>query len=278
MKKIAILGVGLIGASLGKALLSRGAVDSISGFGRRRSNLETALETLCITQIAGTVEAAVRDAEIVVVCTPVETIAQTIRTALPHVQPGTIFTDVGSTKASIFDDFHELCENFGCVFIGGHPIAGKETSGAAAADENLFVGKTTVLTNREPADAYEKIAQMWRNTGANVVFMPPLEHDAVLARTSHLPHLISCLLSAATDPSLYPFSGTGYLSMTRLAAGSPDIWRDILTDNRQNVLAALETFTERLDQVREFLTNGETDALETFLKDAKANRSILTQP
>jgi len=278
MKKIAILGVGLIGASLGKALLSRGAVDSISGFGRRRSNLETALEMQCITQIAGTVEAAVQDAEIVVVCTPVETIAQTIRAALPHVQPGTIFTDVGSTKASIFDDFHELCEKFGCVFIGGHPIAGKETSGAAAADENLFVDKTTVLTNPKPEDAYEKIAQMWRNAGANVVFMPPLEHDAVLARTSHLPHLISCLLSASTDPSLYPFSGTGYLSMTRLAAGSPDIWRDILTDNRQNVLAALETFTEQLEQVREFLKNGETEALETFLKDAKANRSVLTQP
>lgn len=269
MNKIAIIGVGLIGASLGKALLKNRAVTNISGFGRRRSNLETALAGGCITQIADSLEEAVSDAEIVVVCTPVETIGLTIRQALPFVRPGTIFTDVGSTKASIFEDFQALCESDGCVFIGGHPIAGKETSGAAAADENLYVGKTTVLTNREPKDAFEKVEAMWRAVGANVVFMPASEHDAVLARTSHLPHLLSCVLSAVTDPELYPFTGTGYASMTRLSGGSPEIWRDILMDNRENVLAAMERFERQFDEIREILNLNDSKALEKFLTIAR---------
>jgi len=275
MKKIAILGVGLIGSSLGKALLKNQTVEEISGFGRRRSNLETALVGRCITQIADSLEEAVFDAEIVVVCTPVETIGQTIRQALPFVQSGTIFTDVGSTKASIFEDFQSLCELDGCVFIGGHPIAGKETSGAAAADENLFVGKTTVLTNRKPEAAYEKVAAMWQAVGARVVFMPASKHDEVLARTSHLPHLLSCVLSAVTEPELFPFTGTGYASMTRLSSGNPEVWRDILTDNRQNVLEAMDRFALQFDAIREMLSRGDANALENFLTTAQERHELL---
>lgn len=272
MKKIAILGVGLIGASLGRALLKAGAVSVVAGFGRRRANLETAQETHCITQIADSLEDAVTDAEIVVVCTPVETIAHTIRQSLPFVREGTIFTDVGSTKASLFEDFQGICEQSGCVFIGGHPIAGKETSGAAAADESLFVGKTVVLTNDQPKEAFTKVRAMWESAGARVDFMPASEHDAVLARTSHLPHLLACVLSAVTEPELYPYSGTGYESMTRLAGGNPEVWRDILTDNRKNVLKALALFTDRLAELREMLERGDAAALEAFLVEARQNR------
>lgn len=275
ISSLAILGVGLIGASLGKALLESGAAERVRGFGRRRENLETALQTHCITHIADTLEEAVADAEIVVVCTPVETIAHSIRQALPFVKKGTVFTDVGSTKASLFDDFQGICEEQGCVFIGGHPIAGKETSGAAAADARLFVGKTTVLTNDAPAAAYQSVAAMWRAAGANVVYMSASEHDAVLARTSHLPHLLACVLSAVTPPELYPFSGTGYDSMTRLAAGNPEVWRDILSDNRKNVLAAVELYLQPLLRLRGILGAGDTDALEDFLITAKKNRDTL---
>ncbi len=275
MNKIAILGVGLIGASLGKALLKNGVVRAVAGFGRRRSNLETALENGCITEIADRLEDAVRDAEVIVVCTPVETIAQIIRYALPFAKPGAVFTDVGSTKASLFEDFHGICEAQGCAFIGGHPIAGKETSGAVAADENLYQGKTVVLTNRTPETAFQTIEEMWKATGARVVFMSATEHDAVLAQTSHLPHLVACVLSAVTEPKLYPFSGTGYNSMTRLAAGSPEVWRDILTDNAQNVLTAMDQFEAQFRKLREILENNETEALETFLTHAQENRARL---
>lgn len=275
MKKIAIIGVGLIGASLGKALLKNGIVEIVSGFGRRRANLETALENESITHIAETLEEAVHCAEIVVVCTPVETIARTIREALPFVEPGTVFTDVGSTKASIFDDFHGICEEFGCVFIGGHPIAGKERSGAASADAELYVGKTVVLTNRFPESAFQKVSEMWRSAGANVIFMPALEHDAVLARTSHLPHLLACVLSAVTPPKLFPFTGTGYESMTRLASGSPEVWRDIFSDNRPNLISALEDYLEKLAELRKIIESGDESVLEGFLANAKANRDLL---
>lgn len=275
MKKIAIIGVGLIGASLGKALLKKGVVESVSGFGRRRANLETALENRCITHIAQTLEEAVRDAEVVVVCTPVETIAKTIREAAPFVEPGTVFTDVGSTKASIFDDFHEICEEFGCVFIGGHPIAGKEVSGAVSADDQLYVGKTVVLTNRVPEEAFQKVEALWRSVGANVVFMSALEHDAVLARTSHLPHLLACVLSSVTEPELFPFTGTGYESMTRLASGSPEVWRDIFSDNRPNLISALEDYLEKLAELRKIIESGDKNLLEEFLGAAKSNRDLL---
>ncbi|MDO4627634.1 MAG: prephenate dehydrogenase [Planctomycetia bacterium] len=278
MNKIAILGVGLIGASLGKALLKNGVVRVVTGFGRRRTNLETALESGCITEIADRLEDAVRDAEIIVVCTPVETIAQIIRYALPFAKSGAVFTDVGSTKASLFEDFHGICEAHGCAFIGGHPIAGKETSGAAAADENLFQGKTVVLTNRIPENAFHSVEDMWKATGARVVFMSATEHDAVLAQTSHLPHLLACVLSAVTEPKLYPFSGTGYNSMTRLAAGSPEVWRDILTDNKQNILTAMDQFTASYCELREILENGDTQALENYLTRARENRNRLTLP
>ncbi len=278
MNKIAILGVGLIGASLGKALLKNGVARVVTGFGRRRSNLETALENGCITEIADRLEDAVRDAEIIVVCTPVETIAQIIRYALPFAKSGAVFTDVGSTKASLFEDFHGICEAHGCAFIGGHPIAGKETSGAESADENLYQGKTVVLTNRTPETAFQTVEEMWKATGARVVFMSATEHDAVLAQTSHLPHLLACVLSAVTEPKLYPFSGTGYNSMTRLAAGSPEVWRDILTDNKQNVLNAMDLFTASYRELREILENGDAQALENYLNYARENRNRLTLP
>ncbi len=275
MKKIAIIGVGLIGASLGKALLKNGAAEVISGFGRRRANLETALENQCITHIAQTLEEAVRGAEVAVVCTPVETIARTIREALPFVAPGTVFTDVGSTKASIFDDFQGICEEYGCVFIGGHPIAGKELSGAISADEKLYVGKTVVLTNCFPEMAFLKVKEMWRSVGANVVFMSASEHDAVLARTSHLPHLLACALSAVTPRKLFPFTGTGYESMTRLASGSPEVWRDIFSDNRLNLISALEDYLKKLAELREIIESGDKKLLEEFLAEAKFDRDLL---
>ncbi len=275
IQTVSILGVGLIGASLGKALLKNGAASEVRGFGRRRENLEIALKSHCITHIAESLEDAVSGAQIVMVCTPVETIAHSIRQALPFVEKGTIFTDVGSTKASLFEDFQGICEAQGCFFIGGHPIAGKETSGAAVADSELYVGKTTVLTNNQPFSAYETVAKMWRSVGARVVYMSAKEHDAVLAKTSHLPHLLACALSAVTPPELYPFSGTGYDSMTRLAAGNPEVWRDILTDNRRNVLSALDVYLKQLQQLYDVLGGGDAAALEAFLHSAKKNRDAL---
>lgn len=285
-RRITIVGAGLIGASIGQGLLARGLVDSVIGLGRSRENLEAALQKRCITQIADSLEDAVRDVDLVVVCTPVSVIAEQIWQATEYAREGTVFTDAGSTKVSLAAGLERLPN--GCFFVGGHPIAGKETSGAGAADGNLFVGRTTILTpvnsstQSQPRysagfqQAVEMVRQMWLALGANVVEMTPEEHDAMLARTSHLPHLLSVALAATMGTEANrPFAGTGFQSMTRLAAGRPEVWRDILIDNRANVLEALGVYKEQLDRLYQMLSDSDAAELEATLLLAKKNRDAL---
>ena len=274
-EKITIIGVGLLGASLGQGLLRRGLVREVVGYGRSRTNLEVALERGCITEIAEDLAIAVRDVSLVVVCTPVGKIVELVHQCVAAGSCGTVFTDVGSTKGEIVSALRVLPgEN---VFVGGHPIAGREATGAVAADGDLFVGTPTVLTplNTTPQDALAAVQALWESVGAQVVCLSAEEHDAILAKTSHIPHLLSCVLSAVTPPSLDYLSGTGFASMTRLARGSGELWRDILMQNRQNVLSALELLTGKLQELHQTLSNGDVAELEAFLNLAKKNRDAL---
>ena len=272
---LAIVGTGLIGASLGKALLARGVVREVLGVGRSAERLETARQLGCVTHCTTDLR-DVRETALVVVCIPVSVIAPQIFAMVESAQKGTIFTDVGSTKASLVTALQRLPN--GCVFVGGHPIAGKETSGAEAADASLFDGKRTILTPTEetPPQAVETVQALWQSVGAVVSRMSAVEHDAILAATSHLPHILACVLAAGTPSEWLPFAGTGFDSMTRLAAGNTDVWRDILLDNRGPIFAALQAYQTHLDQLRAALdTNDDAAELETFLHLANEKRNAL---
>ena len=276
-QKIALLGVGLIGASLGKALRVRGLAECVTGVGRSLKNLEEALERGCVTEIvtSGELEKAVSGAQLVVVCTPVGTVVPSIRECAKFSTSDTIFTDAGSTKLQIVRDLQTLPGN--CIFVGGHPIAGKETSGAAAADENLYVEKLTVLTPsaNTPAAAVERVRELWESVGSRVVCMSAEEHDAALAAVSHLPHIVSCVLSESTDPALLPYSGTGYQSVSRLSAGNVEVWRDILLANRAPILEAMERYQTHLERFRTLLAAGDAAGLEAFLTQARQSSAAL---
>lgn len=274
-EKITVIGAGLLGASLGEGLLRRGLVREVVGYGRSRANLEVALRRGCLTEIADDLATAVRDVSLVVVCTPVGKIVELVQQCVAAGSRGTVFTDVGSTKEEIVAALRDLPK--GNVFVGGHPIAGKEVTGAAAADGDLFVGRPVVLTPTEttPQEALAVVQALWEGVESEVVWLSAEEHDAILAKTSHVPHLLSCALSAVTPPSLDALAGTGFASMTRLARGSEEIWRDILIQNRQHVLSALELLTGKLQELHETLSDGDIAGLEAFLHLAKKNRDAL---
>ncbi|MDO4575772.1 MAG: prephenate dehydrogenase [Planctomycetia bacterium] len=272
---ITIIGTGLLGASLGKGLLSRGVVRKVVGVGRSRANLETALACGCITEIEQEPARAVLESSLVVVCTPVGAIVEKVREVVLGAPSGAIFTDVGSTKASLVRELRGLPN--GGIFVGGHPIAGKEATGAAAADADLFEGKLTILTPDEgvPVGAVATVREMWESLGSRVICMGAEAHDRELARTSHFPHALSSLLSGLVGPEEHGLCGTGFRSMTRLAGSSVPVWRDILWDNRDNVLAVLAEYQEQLIRLQNALSADDAEALEAILLLAKKNRDAL---
>ncbi|MDO4569816.1 MAG: prephenate dehydrogenase [Planctomycetia bacterium] len=273
----AILGVGLIGASIGKALLARGLADRVMGFGRDWENLNVALKSRCVTHITLSLEEAVREAHVVFVCAPVGAIPSLVEQGAEWARTGAIFTDTGSSKLQILRMLHATPLARGCTFVGAHPIAGKEISGAGSADENLFCEKLVVVTPTEetPEEAISLVLEIWEGMGARVCRMSAEEHDHVLAKTSHLPHLISCALSAMISPEEHGLAGTGFESMTRLAKGSPEVWKDIVRDNKDEILSALAGYQQYLQTLHDVIRRDDATALEAFLQTAKKNRNAL---
>ncbi|HEX7447409.1 MAG TPA: prephenate dehydrogenase/arogenate dehydrogenase family protein, partial [Pirellulales bacterium] len=208
---VAILGVGLIGGSIGLGLLRRRLVRRVIGIGRRAESLRIAKELGAVTSTTVVLEEGVAEADLAVVCTPVGRIVEDVRTLAPACRQGTVITDVGSTKGAIVAGLRGGLPE-GVCFIGGHPLAGGEQSGAAAADADLFVDRTVVLTPdvRTPLDALDALGVFWRDLGSRVVEMEAAEHDRALAATSHLPHLAAAALAAATPPELLPLTAGGW--------------------------------------------------------------------
>lgn len=273
---VAILGVGLIGGSIGLGLLRRRLVRRVIGIGRRAESLRIAKELGAVTSTTVVLEDGVAEADLAVVCTPVGRIVEDVRTLAPACRQGTVITDVGSTKGAIVAGLRGGLPE-GVCFIGGHPLAGGEQSGAAAADAELFVDRTVVLTPdvRTPRDALDALGDFWRDMGARVVEMEAGEHDQALAATSHLPHLAAAALAAATPPELLPLTAGGWADCTRIAAGDPELWRQIFADNRGPLLAALGRFEEQIAALREAIQAGDEQELLRLLAAAKTVRDEL---
>ncbi|NQT11350.1 MAG: prephenate dehydrogenase [Planctomycetes bacterium] len=273
---VAIVGVGLIGGSIGLALRKLDLAKRVVGIGRRQTTLRTARRVGAVTNTTIDLKAGVAEAELVVVCSPVGRIVEQVRIAAEHCPPETLITDTGSTKRTIVDALDDSLPRE-CRFLGGHPLAGSEKSGPSHARADLFDGRVAVLTptpNTQATD-FDRLEQFWSALGSVVIQMPADEHDRALAVTSHLPHAAAVALAALLPEAYFRLSGTGFQSTTRLAAGSPELWEQIFSHNRDHVLSALALYEEQLAALRSAIRDRDETALENLLKKAKKNRDAL---
>jgi prephenate dehydrogenase len=276
IQTLTIVGVGLIGGSIGLAARRRGVATHVLGAGRQQASLDRARAVGAVDETSLDLAAAVRRADVAVFCTPVDRIAEQVLAAAPGCAPGTLLTDAGSTKAAIVAQLDGQLPD-GVAFVGSHPLAGSEKRGPEHADADLFQDRLTVITpgpHTDPA-AVERTAAFWRALGCRVRLMPPEEHDQALALTSHLPHLVASALAGVLPGELHELTATGFRDTTRVAGGDPALWSAIFCQNHGAVLQALHRLTGRLDEFRAALEAGDRAALDILLTQAKKVRDAL---
>jgi 3-phosphoshikimate 1-carboxyvinyltransferase len=277
-RRIAIVGVGLIGGSLALALRRAGLVSEVVGIGRTQQNLDVALARGIVDR-AGIDPALVAGCDLVLLATPGALLAPSAASIAPHLAAGAIVTDAGSVKASVVRDC-SVALGGRARFVGAHPIAGTESSGAAAADADLFRGARCVLTPIDGTDveALARVRALWEAVGMDVVEMAPDAHDELLALTSHTPHLLAFALTAAAAafrtghgaaPDPFAFAGPSFRDATRVAASSPEMWRDILLGNASAVRAALGSVRARLDELDAAIAAGDGTRISALVDAAR---------
>jgi prephenate dehydrogenase len=279
IERLAIVGVGLIGGSFARALREAGAVKSVVGIGRSRSNLEDALSLGICDEIALDAASGVRGADMVFISVPVCAIPDVVREIAPVLSEGCIVTDGGSVKTAIVRECEPLMPS-GCHFVGGHPIAGTEHSGAAASFATLYRGKRCILTPTERTDpaAMELVARLWRLTGAEVCIMEPGHHDRIFAEISHLPHAVAYALVHAVGTAdvegenVLSYTAGGFRDFTRIASSDPVMWRDIAMMNREALLKSIDGFSASLAELRQRIDRGDAAGLTEFFTIAKQFR------
>jgi len=273
---VAIVGMGMIGTSLGIELMRRGVAGQVIGIGRNPQKLHMAEQMGACTSVSTNLASGVAEAWLVVVCTPVSRIIEDVRQTAACCRRETLITDVGSTKAAIVAALDQGLPP-AARFIGSHPLAGSEKTGPTAAMTNLFEGRTVVVTPGQTTRAADatRIAAFWQSLGAKVKQMSPAEHDRIVAGSSHLPHLASAALAAATPRECLPLVAGGWADTTRVAGGDSQLWCDILLENRGNVLESLQTYETVLERFRQALSNNDARALVEVLQEAKCLRDAL---
>jgi prephenate dehydrogenase len=269
---VAIVGVGLIGGSIGLALRERKLARCIIGVGRRQASLDAARRVGAIDHGVTSLTQGVSQAQLVVVSTPVDTIAERAIQAAAACPPGALITDAGSTKETIVAavDSGLAHRRSGPRFVGSHPLAGDHRTGPEHARADLFDGRTVVVTPTaltRPA-AVTETSGFWQSLGANITTMSPAEHDAAVAMTSHLPHLVAVALAAATPMNLLPLAASGWRDTTRVAGGDPNLWQPIIAANRQHILDALDKVADTLKRIRDAMAHGDNESLNSILEAA----------
>lgn len=279
--RVAIVGVGLIGGSLGMALCARGLAGEVVGAGSRPENLRLAVEMGAVHRFAESPAEGVAGADLVVIATPVSATIPVLKEILPSLKPGAVVTDVGSTKAAIVHRAEKLLPP-GISFVGGHPMAGSEQAGVRGADPYLFENAFYLVTPTAatPPPAVETVKKLAGGVGAKVVEMEPERHDLAVAAVSHLPHLLAVTLvnTVAGMPErdqVLPLAAGGFRDTTRIAAGSPVMWRDIFTANRDQVLEMVRRFRTELDFLQRIIEQEDGEAIQDNLERAREVRSGL---
>ena len=279
--QVTIIGVGLIGGSLGMILRRKGIASTVIGVGRRIENLKTAVELGAIDRYVVDPKEGVKDADVVVLATPVDTYDRHLKEWASCLKPGAIVTDVGSVKGELVEQSERAMPQ-GVHFVGAHPIAGKEKTGVAAGSDELFRGARCILTPTKNTnqEALEQVRGMWEETGSVMLTMDPHLHDKILGAVSHLPHVAAfALINALIDirnkvPTLdlAGHSGGGLRDTTRIAASSPEMWRDIFLWNRENVVSFIESYERSLGQLKQLIKAGDAAGIEKELERAKQER------
>lgn len=283
VNKIAIIGVGLIGGSLACALRKVNAVQSVSGYGRSENNLKKAIALGVIDTYSLDIKEVVNDADIVVLATPLSTADTLFSAMLCGLKKTVVITDVGSAKGTIVKSARENLGGFFTRFVPGHPIAGKEESGVEASFAELFEAHRVILTPVAETDheAMRLITEMWQLTGAEVINLEVEHHDAILAATSHLPHmlayaLVDCLSGMQERDEIFEFAAGGFADFTRIASSNPQMWHDICFSNREQLLIVMDQFDQYLDKIREAIEQDDSDTLLDIFERAKISRDKFT--
>jgi len=275
---VAIVGVGLIGGSIGLDLSAKKIAQRVIGVGRRQNSLDAAQAAGCVSETTLNLRDAAAEADLIIVCTPVGRIADDVLAAAAACKPGTLITDAGSTKGSIVAALDKAQSDRalpdGVTFVGSHPLAGSEKSGPAAAVRDLFRGRMVVVTPTEttPPDAVRTIETFWEQLGARTVRMSPDEHDRALAATSHVPHVVASALAGTTPADVLHLTAGGWMDTTRVAAADGDLWVQILRDNRRHVAAKLSEVEQAIAAFRTALETGDDATILKLLDTGKERR------
>ncbi len=277
VKTVTIVGTGLLGTSLGLALKARSVVQEVIGVSRSAEGLRAAGDRGALDRTAPDLATVAGASDCVVLCTPVGTMADVMQAAAAALRPDVLVTDVGSTKAQVVRDVCAAWPNGAARFIGAHPMAGAEQKGAARARADLFEGATVVLTPQPSADAdaVARIRALWEAVGGRVVILSPEEHDTVVARTSHLPHLVATVLTelvASLDADRRAVIGQGFLDTTRVAAGDPEMWRDVCLTNADAITGLWPELLGALDHLRTLLEAGDGPGLLDYFTRLRETR------
>jgi cyclohexadieny/prephenate dehydrogenase len=282
--RVALIGIGLIGSSLARVLRRDRLAGEIVACARRRATLDTVSRLAIADHVTDDPAEAARDADLIVLCTPLSAYAEIGQRIAPQLKPGAIVSDVGSVKAAVIRDLAPVLPA-GVHLVPGHPVAGTEHSGPEAGFAELFADRWCILTPLPEGDAtaLDRVSRLWQAAGMKVVTMDAEHHDKVLAITSHLPHLIAyTIVGTATDledtlkSEVIKFSAGGFRDFTRIAASDPVMWRDVFLANREAVLEMLQRFTEDLTALQRAIRWGEGDKLEDLFSRTRAiRRSII---
>ncbi len=283
-KRVALVGLGLIGSSLARVIKREGLAAHVAGTARSQATRDKAWALGYLDSVHPDPGLCVAGADLVVICAPLGAYAEIGAAMREHLAPGAIVTDVGSAKQSVIRDLGPLIPE-GVHLIPGHPVAGTEHSGPEAGFAELFEGRWCILTPPPGSDeaAVAKLAELWRRAGSQIEIMEPGHHDRVLAITSHLPHIIAyTIVSTATDladatqSEVIKFSAGGFRDFTRIAASDPVMWRDVFLNNREAVLEMLGRFTEDLTALQRAIRWGEGDKLlDLFTRTREIRRGII---
>ena len=280
LKTLAVVGVGLIGGSFALALKRAGVVSTVVGSDRDPRALERAIALGVIDTAAESATDAARDADLVLIAVPVRQIGSVLRDVAPALRADGVVTDAGSTKAAVVRIARESMRERFARFVPGHPIAGRETSGVESATADLFRGARVVVTPvpETAADALEMVRGAWEAVGGRVASASAEAHDRIFAAVSHLPHMLSFALvseiaARENAPELLAFAAGGFRDFTRIAASSPEMWRDVALQNRAALVVEIDRYQAQLAVFRELIERGEASGLERLMAEARTART-----
>jgi prephenate dehydrogenase len=273
LRRVTIVGVGLLGGSIGLRIKRLDKRIHVAGVGRRRESLDEAMGLGAIDSAHVGCDGGLGESDLVILATPVGAFAQHLRAAAPRLRKSAVVTDVGSTKQAVVAAAQRVLGPAG-RFVGSHPMAGSDQRGPAAARADLLEGAVCIMTPvpATPPAATRLVRRFWAAMGMRVLTMTPREHDSSVARVSHLPHVLSALLMLLPQADDLRVAASGFRDMTRLAGGDVEMWRDILLTNRREILAAIDGFDERLMYLRDLVETADADGIAQLLSAARARR------